>query len=291
MKQVVLLYSRENEPVTAALIQEYRHHPQFIALSAEKLLTDYTINDNIIDGVPSVEWSFENVIIRNDPDTLLVNRLMEIPDSWFSDFVTEDQAYAKDEFIAYLSFAIESFPNKTANVGYLGLAGNHYPLPVLWQKINFEHPAILTPEYHFGPLKFSTLDSTKSLIQKDLFDHVNWKSLTATKAPDQKSVFQVKRPPGEPIMVYTANDCQTLNKADEKQSSLKIPQHIQNRILTAAQAMTKSLGCFFTQSLFFYEGEEIYFASLSPYIFSPTTHPEFHSVTTQSLKNHLGGLS
>jgi hypothetical protein len=291
MKHVVLLYSRDNEPVTAALIKEYRHHQHFIALSAEKLLADYTINDSIIDGVPNVEWSFNNILIRNDTDTLLINRLMEIPSSWFNGFAVEDRAYAKDEFIAYLSFAIESFPNKTANVSYLGLSGNHYPLPVLWQKINIACPTINTPEYYFGPQKFSTLSSTSILVQKDLFDHVKWKSTNAVKLPEQTSVFEVKRPPGEPIVVYTANDSQSIALADESKSSVNIAQHIQKKILEAAKTMTESLGCFFTQSLFFQEGEDLCFASISPYIFSPATHPDFNSVTTLSLKNHLGGLT
>ena len=193
----VLLYSHEEDPITAVILSsEVCLELDIISLSLKSLLKDVAILDEIYEKQVKIQWILPSgITISNSKECYLFNRALTIPHKIFEDFAEEDQNYSICEFRAYLAFAIEAFPNCSAKPGAFGLSGNQYSLPRQWELVQNSKLNLSVPDYWLGNL--NDISDNENLVYSHPYNYYYWKP---NKIELKKTTFAFERPKGIPII-------------------------------------------------------------------------------------------
>lgn len=203
----ILLYSHPEEPITKALLSSLLTQKKgFINLPLKVLLDEVSIIDEFDHEDIKIDWTLPSGLrITNSSDFYLINRVISVPEEIFYDFSEEDKSYSVSEFRAYLSFAIESFPNSYLKPGAFGLSGNRYSLPRQWETIRNSEwcNAIKTPEYYLGNMDYCNLKG--DLVYSNPFDFYYWRQNRMLVDVNNASFVFIK-PIGKSVVSFVCGD-------------------------------------------------------------------------------------
>lgn len=220
----ILLYSHAKEPLTQILLSSTLDQKcGLIKLSLEDLLNKASIIDELHHNDVKIDWTFPNGLkIINSNNFYLINRVISIPEEIFNDFSEEDKLYSMSEFRAYLTFAIEAFPNSFSKPGPFGLSGNRFSLPRQWEMIKKAEFTCNTPKYYLGHMDFCPLEG--DLVYSNPFDFYYWKPNQLVDIDNNSFAFL--RPKGKPVVASLVGDnvqvfcCQTNDEIHSKMNLL-----------------------------------------------------------------------
>ncbi len=92
----VLLSSEIREPISQVLFTNRNALDcPLIVLTPEDFLKQVEVFDEVINGVPKIEWTLPHQRVTNSEDFFLINRFLSVPESLFRDFHPHDQEIDK----------------------------------------------------------------------------------------------------------------------------------------------------------------------------------------------------
>jgi hypothetical protein len=277
----LLLCSDIHEPVSKVLIQ---HKDElafpFLIMTLEDFLKDVEVFDEIIDGIPKIEWTCPKNRKITNSDWFLVNRVLSLPQKLFEDFHPEDREYAQAEFRAYLMFALMSFPESLGKPGQGGLSGNRYSLPLQWSKVENLNLEIAVPIFFLGNKQYMPFDNASKVVHTSPFNYYFWK-------PDVKkeSEFCFIRPEGNPVISSVVGDQGFAFPAKEDY----ILDTQEERITVASKKIADEFGYPIAESLWFVDGEHITFGMMSNIPYASKNKRFFQSSIIQALNAFYQG--
>lgn len=258
---LLLIYNDREDPVVKALQSEAAASAftePVTAISLEEILSDAKIFDQIEDGIPHISWTFPKYgTITNSPAVKLINRANMIQDQLFSGFHPEDREYARTEFAAYLTFALNAFPNKLTAPGFFGLAGNQYPMPLQWARVKRLHPELGVPHYYLGRPQQCSFDAARSdIVYSNTYAYRHWRP---GPRPDVASLFAFVRPAGEPVFTFVSGPAAFV--ADSAGgSALTAAQR--EELCALSVSIAQDFGCAIAELLFFVDKGQLTFGVL-----------------------------
>ncbi len=187
----ILVYSHEKDPITKTLLESV---PDIYPISIRKFIDNCTIFDELSVKGAKIEWTFsDGVVVKNDENHFLINRVLGLSEDMFQDFAESDRKYSLNEYRAYLTFALASFPFANTRPGAFGLCGNSYSLPRQWNIINQSEIGLSIPQFYLGNL--TRYYRLPGLVCSNPFKYYFWR-------PEIKDTsFGFIRPKGEPILI------------------------------------------------------------------------------------------
>ena len=281
----LLVYSSNEDPVVQSLNCSFKDLGEpLVLVSLEKLLNDVEIDDEIVEGKTTLNWTLpDGMTVSNRENVKLINRVLTIPECLFEDFHPEDREYAKNEFCAYLMFSLENFKHSTAKPGYLGMAGNQYPLPYQWEQVRKTIPSIKTPPYYVGPFEGFPFNLDKEeVVQSSIFNFRYWKSSDKISRPKpNENLFSFVKPKGQPYFCFVCGGEVLVARADENKSDCP-------DCLVRLSQTSKEVVSLFSQKiaeiLFFVDRGDITFGMSTNTLFGISKNSSFDSFLCQGLK-------
>lgn len=279
----LLLCSDIREPISQVLFTN-RNTLNFplIVLTLENFLKQVEVFDEVINGVPKIEWTFPDNRVTNSENFFLINRVLSVPESLFGDFHPTDRGYALAEFRAYLTFAIEAFPLALAKPGPGGLSGNRFSLPQQWGIVQKADIGISTPDYFLGNPKYSPLKKNDLNVHSMPYNYYYWKP-DFPLCEKEKINFSFSRPPGNPIICSIFAEDIFVFPYFEKTS---IDQSMESQLIAVARKLATTFEYYIAECMLFVDGNKITFGMISniPYasrkkdFFSPKLIQAFNTL-------------
>jgi hypothetical protein len=288
--RALLLYSDSQDPVVTAIqgCSDVLGVP-LLSLSLRDLCDSVRIFDCFEGHQTCLSWTLPNGIeISNHSNTLLINRLVGVPDSVLERLDPSDRDYAKSEFFAYLLFALNSFEKKTASPSPYGLAGAFLPLPQQWANAGklFQADTICVPQFYLGDPARNPLVQNPSSIAGDIYDAFQWRPTVNRLGTPQS--FTYLRPPGEPVFVHQV--CESI-QVTTPQGTL-LTERTREHLIQATRLFAQHTGSGICETLFFVAQDEITFCAQTPYLASAPINDSFVSLAQEGLRRFCqGGLN
>ncbi|MGA8165114.1 MAG: hypothetical protein WB791_08845 [Waddliaceae bacterium] len=256
----LLLTSDIREPVSHILFtnRDTLNCP-LIVLTLEDFLKQVEVFDEVINGVPKIEWTLPIYRITNSQDFFLINRVLSVPESLFGDFHPLDREYALAEFRAYLTFAIEAFPLALAKPGPGGLSGNRFSLPQQWGIVQKADIDISTPDYFLGNPKYSPLKETQLIVHSTPYNYYYWKpSVPSCKKREVNFCFS--RPSGIPTICSILGEAVFVFPYFE---NALLDQSIDSQLIFIAKQLATTFEYSIAECLLFVDVDKITFGMIS----------------------------
>lgn len=279
----ILLYSHETEPVTHAILtSELDKTLPLVKLSLRSLLNDSLIFDEIHDDKVKIEWTLSSgEKLYNTDNYYLLNRVLTVPKELFDEFDPVDSAYALNEFSAYLTFAIQSFPNCSARPSPFGLSGNHFSLPRQWEVVHKGKLDIEIPKYYLGNLSY--IQKSPNLIYSTPHNYYLWKP---SEDKHHSSSFAFERPVGIPIICCViGNEVEIYPYKREYNIPLLDIQFIHEIALHLTQLFNFPI----SEILLFYNDSQITFGMISSTPYASRNKSWFNTMLQSFLKKCCQG--
>lgn len=276
----VLAYSFPDEPLTEILLKN-SEELGIIPLNIKELLEEGEIFDTFDENKTHLNWSIPSIgMITNSTDLFLINRVNQIPSDWFRDFDEKDRQYAQNELWAYLTFALQSFPNATEYPGIGSLFGDCLSLTAQWKKLKDANIPVVIPEFFFGPRHFLPKDWEGSAIFSEVFQFYSWKP---NECPENKknNVFAIKRPSGTPIVAFNILD-ETLVFSDE--DKFHLTGNEQQRLVEISKHIHNEFNYFCSEILFFVENGSYCFGMINNTPWASKNSPLFEPTVLKVFK-------
>lgn len=129
-KSIVLVSHSLDEAITTCIKNNLKNLEADVKIIAlQELMSDYEIFDEVNDAGTNIKWVNGLNQISNE-DYLLLNRVLYVPNSLFTNFTKLDQEYAQREFEAYIGFSFNTF-NGVGNYMANGACVDSVSLPTL----------------------------------------------------------------------------------------------------------------------------------------------------------------
>lgn len=258
--RAVLLSSDIREPTSQVLFTNRNAlHCPLIVLTLEDFLKQVEVFDEVINGVPKIEWTLPDDRVTNSKDFFLINRVLSVPESLFGDFHPLDREYALAEFRAYLTFAIEAFPLALAKPGPGGLSGNRFSLPQQWGIVQRADIGILTPDYFLGNPKYSLLKETDLTVHSTPYNYYYWKPGVPSCKKEEVN-FSFSRPFGTPIICSILGEEVFVFPYFEKAS---LDQSMESQLIAIARQLAMTFEYSIAECMLFVDGNKITFGMIS----------------------------
>lgn len=285
----VLLYSHESEPITRAILAAPEMGFEIIALSLSDLLERVAIFDQIdSEGNASICWTLPcSKRIVNSNEFYLINRVLSMPEELFEGFEQEDRAYAKEEFRAYLAFAIESFPHCSSKPGPFGLCGNSFSLPQQWEQIKEATDQLLVPDYYLGNISLCPLGGT-GVVYSMPYNYYYWRSDESLPIPADSSLAFV-RPRGIPVIGCLVGT--SFFKVFPYYSSDSLDAHQIQVLERIGPVLVKIFKYESAECLLFVEGNSITFGMISNVLYASKKKEWLAQAVIAALKNEILGYA
>jgi hypothetical protein len=276
VKNLLLIYTDSQEPITHLLLDNQQALGLKALCAKELLEEECQIFDTFNPEKTEINWfspKFGN--ITNSEDILVINRVTHVPIDWFTDFQLSDREYARNEFWAYLAFALNAFPQISEKPGPAGLNSGCYPLTEQWKRVNFlSQGSLSTPDFFIGPAELAPKEWNQMAICTQPYSFYDWKEVPY-ESKEADSLFCMKKPNGFPILASVVGEnvafcykeetpdvCIAELEAKLRQISLAISSHFQ---------------FFVSEVLFFYEKNKITFGMIYNIPISTCYMPDFDS--------------
>jgi hypothetical protein len=283
---ILMLYDDPSDPIVTLLSNQQNNlHHEITLVSVKEFIEKMEICDELdIDGV-NIRWSLKNnggsTRVWNNHNTYLINRCYGLGEPCHSLFHPDDREYAKNEFIAYLSFAFNSFKYRLQPVNYYGLSGSTMPLFIQWNKVKGQIDGIQIPNYYVGP--YHLLKWTKAIINSDPYDITYWRANDTNSDIGNDYVFAYERPPGEPVFIYITPIGADILKS-ESLSNTEIDEEF---LKSTAIYIGKKIGISLGEVLLCVSNQQITFGAATPHIINAKNTPNFKELTLKALTTAL----
>lgn len=155
----------------------------------------------------NVLWSTGRHILRPERTSGLLNRLQYVTDSALETVDDIDRAYVREEYSAYLRFALTQFPNIINKPFGGSLVGYCRSLPYQWTFVERQFPDLSIPIWSFcrGEDLSEYLSESPNLIEStDPYDTHHW-SANGRPQTDEWRLFYL-RPRGNPVVITVLDD-------------------------------------------------------------------------------------
>lgn len=274
----LLVYANPEEPVTRVLLKNQKALG-LRSLWLRDLLEKGEIFDEFDKDTTSIQWFLPDIgTITNSQKTVVINRATHLPEEWFQQFHYKDRLYGSSEFWAYLTFALNSFPNITERPNIGSMSGGCFPLTEQWKIINCEFPELSTPEYYIGPLDFLP----EPIAEKPIFSHpynfYYWK-VSEVPTEQKESLFAIRKPDGFPIIAFVIGDHVETYQQDE--------QTIPEMLPLIAKKIHSHFQFFSSEILFFLNDDQLFFCMIHNCPIGPANSQNFEEIVLKEIKAYL----
>lgn len=280
----LLIYDNQYEPFTAVLLKN-KEKINLKTLWVKDLIDKAEIFDEFDQNSTKLCWTLPQLgKITNDKSTHVINRVFHIPDEWFKQFNIKDREYAKNEFWAYLTFALNAFQKVTERPNFGGLCGGCYSLPFQWDMIQRHIPQVKTPEYFIGPLQYIPEEWDQNTIFSHPYNFYFWKK-NSYEEKEKSSLFAIRKPEGTPILAFVLEDeCVLFHET-------KISKQITKNIEKIALEISAIFKYFTSEILFFLHDDSLTFAMIHNSPIGSSQSPTFEEKSLQYvLKKQQGNV-
>jgi hypothetical protein len=280
----LLIYSNDREPVTQVLLR-CREELSIHVLPIEVLLNDCQIYDEFDINSTIINWSIPSIgNITNSNNTLVINRVFELQQDCFCDFVVEDREYARAEFGAYLSFALQAFPKITEKPGVGSWSGGCYSLIHQWSVVEENCPKFRVPLFYVGPKGCIPKMFKKDGIFSSPYSFYNWKN-TDLKKVKSDDVFVFKKPKGTPLLIFVSGTDCSIHNMDN--SPVSINENMRDEIFQSCLHIGKIFGFFIFEVFIFLHEDEVTFGMTTNRPIGAAMTPHFTKQVTESIETLL----
>lgn len=273
-KNLVIASHSLDEAITRCIRDNKKQLDAHIAIvSLHELMTEYEICDEVSDAGTCIKWikGLEHPI--SNTNYVLLNRVLHVPDTLFSQFAKRDREYAQRELEAYMGFSFNAFTgigNHLAN----GICVESLSLPQQW-KIIARELAINTPDYYWGPAGFNPLDNEDILVHSQIYNFLNW-SLNS-KPKEDKHVFCFEKPRGEPVFILSIGNAQLLS------SDMNLSIALKDKLEILAGRINQLFHHFISEIMIFIDGTDLTFACINPEIIRSKKNKDFDKFVCNNL--------
>lgn len=280
----LLLHSDPYEPITQTLLK-HKSSLGIEAISFSDFFNGTEIYDEFDESKTTIQWFLPNLgAVTNTPQTFIINRLCYFKEELFEHFHLKDREYAKNEMIAYLTFALHSFENITEKPHMGSLSGGCYSLLYQWTLVQQKYGhAILTPTYYVGPLEFLPQDWGSTAIFNSLYNVYFWKKNTCPENQTD-NVFAINKPKGKPILALVCGNDAYLY--DLEQDSKPVTEN-EKEIKEIAIQINALYDYFISESLFYLDGHLITFGMITNIPIAASKSSNFDSFVLDAFSKRL----
>lgn len=270
-KSIVIVSHSLDEAITQCIknnIKNLEADIQMITL--QELISDYEIFDEVNDVGTNIKW-VKGLNQISNTDYYLLNRVLYVPHSLFTNFTKVDREYAQREFEAYIGFSFNAF-NGIGNHLANGACVDNLSLPKQWSAIakKFE---MNVPNYYWGPYAYNQLNNKNKLVYSKIFNFLNWS--VNSKPIEENHIFCFEKPEGHPVFILSIGD-KYLITAD-----ISLPHKLKDKLKFLAQSVNQFFNHFISEILVFIHGENLIFSCINPDIIRSNKNKEFeHFVCT-----------
>lgn len=268
--QIFLFTTDQFDPISHALLAGDQ---SIIQLTLQEFMQHVEVFDYLDPKHLSIHWQYNDVVINNDQQTLLLNRVCQIPTTLFNDFNSDDAEYALSELEAYLGFALNAFNSINRAIDERGCVPC-YSLPYQWRKTKKAFNQIQVPGYYWGDARFNHLNK-ENLIYSDIYRYDLWRVVSAPQA--EKSVFCFERPKGQALISLVIGDNVLLT------GDLQLSEEMSQQIKLLSVNIAQDFNYFICEMLFFIEEKTICFGCVSPYVIESDKAKGFSVFVNQSI--------
>lgn len=274
-KKLVVISSLDNEAITYSISKMTPIDYHFISL--DNFLNSVTVFDEIDIHETKIHWEKDGLTINNDKNTLILSRLFYNSQAICNGFKVADKDYALAEIRAYLGFSINSFNTLNHALDENGHEISH-PLPTQWEAIKNFNETYHVPDYYWGDYRFNHLQG-EDLVYSEICNFKKWRK---HKSSNEKMVFCFKKPKGKPYFSLVINGSALVTTPSIPDDSL-----VATKIANESIALAKQFNYFISESLYFYDGEKIISAFISPLVSYSKKNNQFNTFVHQHIQRAI----
>lgn len=258
IKNLLLIYTDPQEPLTRLLIAHQEALELRVLCAKELLDEEFQIFDSFNVEKTELNWFSPKLgNISNTQDILVINRVTHVPIDWFADFQLADREYARNEFWAYLAFALNAFPQVTERPGPAGLNRGCYPLTEQWKYVDTSFKGgILTPDFYIGPAELVPKEWNQLAICTQPYDFYNWSEASCLDK-ETDSLFCMKKPKGIPVLASIIGNDVAFCYQEEMQETFLV--ELEEKLTEISLSISTHFQFFVSEILFFQEGNQTTF--------------------------------
>ena len=173
-------------------------------LDESDIVDSLEVDDSIDSfGNVKIRWRVGSVEMTPRDVCGVLNFLDYFPGSLFAETHPDDRDYARTEFLAYLTFALQQFPNVVNQAWGGSLSGYCQSLPFQWHLVtNFGGQRV--PRHFFGPRAVAPvqlLSNPNLVCSNEISNGRHWKAFHSPGRPLPDPVLLYERPRGIAIIV------------------------------------------------------------------------------------------
>lgn len=266
------------EAITKCVIDNINYFDvPFMVVSLQELIADYSIFDELADAGSIIKWRKGNDFCISNRDHFLLNRVLYVPDTLFTDFIKEDKEYAQRELEAYLGFSFNAFTG-VGNKSSKGAVGDVLSLPQQWASMKNKF-GLNAPNYYWGPSFSNSLKNKDNVIYSTIYNFMNW-SVT-NSFHENEHVFCFKKPFGNPVFILSIGCKQLIT------SNFYLSRDTKNRLQEMAHKIYLHFNYFIFELLIFVDGDKLNFGCINHEIIRSSKNPSFDQFVCKNLINEF----
>lgn len=212
MQPLILILGDAKAPTLsfiAAGLRSALPDTQIVELYGRDIVEHLQCDDHLPQmGKPTIRWQLNSHQFTSEQVRGAVNQLSDLHIGLFSSTDAIDREYSRSEFIAYMIFALNLFPNVINPAWGGSLSGFCQSLPYQWYLSSKKFALPICPDFYFGPSRElpSHLRYGKNIIiSKNICDGRHW--LTSKELPwGDEPILAYQRPRGLPVLVSMIDD-------------------------------------------------------------------------------------
>jgi hypothetical protein len=270
-KKLIILSSDDKDPIYTTA-KSYPC-PAIHAMTLADFINDIEVDDKLNMSTSIIRWRYQSNIITNDKNTLILNRLTEIPYHLTNQADSDDYDFLLSELFGYFGFAMDSFQQIESLFNETGIIIT-YPLYHQWRRVKKSKIDIELPQYFWGSGQFNTLPK-KNRVAGNIFDITNWH---VSEEPQTNPVFYYTRPTGSPLFALCIKN--QLLFTEYEGSDMPYNKH---QISENVRKIKKLFGYTVCEILLFIDNNQVSFANISPYILYSQHNPLLNEFITSTL--------
>jgi hypothetical protein len=265
---IVIASHSLDEAITHCVLTQPELAAKIKVVTLAQLRSEFSICDKLSDTCQSINWYKNASVYISNSNHLLLNRVLYVPNTLFTDFAPIDQEYAQREFEAYLGFAFNSFKG-VGNDSAMGICGDTLALPQQWDYAskNFD---LAIPNYYWGPKAANPLSMQPNIVNSTIYNFLNWQPGSCTESDHQ---FCFEKPRGEPVFILKVG----------KQHLITSSQPLSPTLQQQLKTLTSSFNPFICETLIFLDQDHLTFGCINLEILRSTHNPNFPNF----IKTHL----
>lgn len=280
MKNKILITTHSlSEAITHCVLKNQADFNVPITIvSLEELMTEYSIFDELNDEGVSIRWrSNEDIYITNQ-NHILLNRVLYIPETLFSEFVLEDKEYAQREFEAYLGFSFNAFDG-IANQSPKGGVGDVLSLPQQWKHLKTDYQ-LNVPNFYWGPTGGNDLKNKDNVVYSNIYNFLNW-SISGNDNKDSDPIFCFEKPKGYPVFILSMGGARLIT------TDVAMGADVIKKLTIIINQLNEQFKIFIYELLVFIDGDEINFGCINHEIIRSCKNPMFDKFVCHNLINEF----